>query len=100
MELRDHPLMAHGGISNWPPTWIATRTENRNGRVEGEVGTLKHALMDDSLGNKIFLVMQYNFQFYLACMDFDNALFCQELHERLQFYLGRPLEEIGSLDLS
>jgi len=43
--------------------------------------------------------MQWNHQEYFATLYFDKENFMQGLVKLLQSYVGRPIAEIGSLDL-
>jgi len=45
------------------------------------------------------VVIQWNGQEYFASLYFDQEDFLQEIVGRLQSCLGRPIAEIGSLDI-
>ena len=96
MQLRDHPLMSHRGIRNWPPRWMITQSDNKP--LSGEVGILEYAHKPS--GNKLIIVMKLDDQRYTATLTFDDAAFCKQIYDLLQRNTGRSIEEIGDLDLS
>jgi hypothetical protein len=96
MQLRNHPLMSHSGIRNWPPKWGITQRDNKP--LRGEVGFLEYA--QKPYGQKLIIVMKLDDHKYTAILMFDDATFCKQIYNLLQQNIGRRIEEIGDLDLS
>ena len=100
MELRKHPRMTWLGRPNWPPEWTGTYGPN-NPLPRGEVGIL---LRVESASSNLdtphcFLVMQWNQQEYFGSLYFDEENFLTEIAALLRGCVGRPIAEIGSLDI-
>ncbi len=100
MNLRDHPMMIRkNGDLIWPPVWTPTQI-NRDEKPVGEVGILEDVTMSDLNDNKIFMFMQSEGFRYMGFMIFDDVPFCDEIYRLLKSHVGRPIKEIGDLDLS
>jgi hypothetical protein len=99
MELRDHPLMSHRGVRNWPPKWTTTRNDP-NDRPRGEIGILTQVLKHTLFEDKLFLVIQHDHRRYMAALTFDDGAFCAQLYIMLKSKIGSSIREIGSLDVS
>jgi hypothetical protein len=99
MQLRDHPLMTHRGVPNWPPVWTLGESESAPKPV-GEVGTLEDVLMNNFLANKIFVLMLFSAQRYMGSLIFDDVAFCKQIFDLLKLNRGKPIKEIGDLDLA
>jgi hypothetical protein len=94
--------MSYRGLRNWPPNWIHTDrlTGSRVGTLQRmEIGILTHVIAPRELSNRIFLVMKHKNTSYRASLRFDDLAFRNELVRILDFYLGRPIQEIGNMDL-
>ena len=91
--------MSFGGLSNWPPIWTSVANKQIN-TLTGELGNLKHAITDDQLPCKCFLVIEYEGENYMGSLLFDDAAFCNQIADLLQFYLGSSIEKIGDLDIT
>ena len=98
MQLCKHPCMAHGWISLWPPHWIWT-SGGENTHPEGEIGLLEDVRQSTIDANACFLTMNHADASYVGRLHFDHQGFCQQLCELLQLHYGRPIEEIGGLDI-
>lgn len=97
MKLREHPGMLYHGACNWPPAW--SRRDN-SGTVHGEVGVLKYVYANERASNKCFLVMEHEKSVYVGCLIFNDHSFCAQISTILREQTGRPIKEIGDLDLS
>jgi hypothetical protein len=102
--LRDHPLMNYRGLPNWPPRWLP-RKDFGGEQLWGEVGVLREVVV--SCGNlynrqlsQLFLFIEHNQKSYVSAVLFNDAMFCREVGELMKRNYGRPLEEIGSLDVT
>ena len=91
--------MRYGGISSWPPVWTQT---SRSGTktVRGEVGVLRYIHYINGGSTKCFLVIEHENQDFVGTLLIDHAGFCAQLARLLQLHVGRPIAEIGNIDLS
>ena len=100
MELRKHPRMMYLGRPNWPPEWAGPYGPDTP-LPSGEVGILRgvesasHFLRTPHC----VLVMQSNQQEYFGVLYFDEEDFLQSIVGLLRDSVGRPIAEIGSLDV-
>ena len=99
MELRNHPLMSHYGIPNWPPVWTPANPRDYKPSLRGEIGVLKYVICQSS-ENTCFLMMAHDSMGYIGCLLFDDGVFCQQIGKILETCIGRAIIEIGGLDLS
>ena len=100
MEFRNHPLMTRrSGMKIWPPLWSSTRKDKKDW-PNGEVGPLQQAWLHDGLDTCLFLFIEYNGHQYTGSMCFDDIGFCYDTDTILKSNLGRPIKEIGDLDVS
>ena len=101
MNVRKHPLMVrNSGIISWPPEWRRVGENQGTNVVRGELGILEDASMHELISNKIFLAMTHLSDRYIAVLAFDDPMFAKQLYQVLLKSIGRPIQEIGSLDLS
>ena len=99
MELRKHPLMCYRGRPNWPPRWVWLGGK-QNERPRGEVGVLKEVSRYPLLSaDGLTLVIEHNDSAYMGMLLFDDFAFCRKIHDLLKDSRGRPIAEIGSLDV-
>ena len=99
MELRAHPLMSHRSQSNWPPVWTQAIKEGTK-TLKGEVGVLKYVHANTKFSNKCFLVIEDSNEKYVGSLIYDDRNFCAHVIGLLQRNIGRPIRDIGDLDLS
>ena len=97
MKLRDHPLMSHGGLRNWPPIWVCMGRTTRPIEQQ-EVGTLTEVSLDGLGKPQIMLGMKNDNGDYRTLIDFDDRGFCLKVYERLKDCIGKPVEDLGDLD--
>lgn len=99
MELRHHPLMSHKGLPNWPPTWTWIGGKE-NKRPNGEVGILTQVVTSRvEPPNSCFLIIEHEEASYIGCLSFDDHSFCLQICVLLKNYYGRPIQDVGGLDL-
>ena len=99
MLLREHPLMTRkSGYANWPPQWMSLSWTGA--KINGEVGVLEEATMNDLITNKIFIRARDQGACYMAVLAFDDVAFAQQLCRLLLQSTGRSIRQIGDLDLS
>jgi hypothetical protein len=99
MELRKHALMSYRSRPNWPPRWVWLGGK-QNERPKGEVGVLKEVSRYPHLSaDGLTLVMEYNGSAYMGLLLFDDFAFSRKIHDLLKDLRGRPISEIGSLEV-
>lgn len=99
VPLRDHPLMCHGRVKNWPPAWISS--DGKTDHLVGEVGILREMKWSSLLKqHRCFPVIEYKNGLYIACLLFDDQSFCDRIFKILKEHIGHPIDRIGGLDLS
>ena len=92
--------MSFRGLRNWPPVW-ARAVGRENEFPTGEVGVLRTVeLSKVQPANRLFLEMDHEGLSYIACLIFDDSIFCIQIAKLLQDHCNRPIAEIGNLDLS
>lgn len=99
MKLRDHPLMRHRSAPSWPPLWLR-RVDERTKTARGEIGVLKYVHANPNLSQKCFLVVEHEREQYVGCLIVDDLVFLARVTEILKSQSGRPIKEIGDLDVS
>jgi hypothetical protein len=100
MKLRDHPLMSHHGLHNWPPAWTWIDGPEDQQPI-GEIGILRMVLLSKTRpADRCFLLIGYEESSYLGCLLFDDQVFCRQMTSLLQHCCNRSIVEIGGLDLS
>jgi hypothetical protein len=52
------------------------------------------------MGNKCFLVIDYQAESYVGSLILEDPAFCKQILHFLHDQIGRPIKEIGNLDLS
>lgn len=98
MELRKHPFMLYRGISIWPPAWRWT-FGGSNFHPTGEIGMLENIRQSAVDPDKCFLMMSYGGSRYFGRLQFDQKGFCQQVCDLLKAHCGRPLTEVGELNI-
>ncbi len=100
MKLRDHPRITYKGFCSWPPLWV-WRGGKKYTHAVGDVGVLKHVMLSNSDPcDRCLLIMEHDGQEYMGNLLFDDSAFCREIYEMLVKHCGRPIQEIGEIDLS
>lgn len=92
--------MSHRTRPNWPPVWTQTLNDGTSKTVKGEVGVLKYVHANARISSKCFLVIEHERERYVGCLIFDDVKFCAQIAEMLRGQSGRPIKDIGDLDLS
>jgi len=95
-QLRTHPVLNNGGIPNWPPLWLRPHPPPPK-VLEGEVGTLRDVQSHEP--DQCFLTMEFDKEFYIGALVVREAAFCRQIYELLRAHLGKPIKEIGDLDI-
>jgi hypothetical protein len=98
VKLRDHPLIRHPGGANWPPVWTQRRIDGFKAQT-GEVGALIYVYAASG-SHKCDLVIEYENENYTGTLLFDSARFCQQFADLLRQHIGKPIKDIGDLDVS
>jgi hypothetical protein len=101
MKLRDHPLMSYRGIRNWPPVWTPATTRNSSvSTLMGEIGVLKYVHSNILMSNKCFVAIDFQEETYIGSLIFKDHAFCDQISRLLRDQVGRPIKEIGDIDVS
>jgi hypothetical protein len=100
VQLRDHPQMNFAGYANWPPIWVSGAGSKTYKKNLGEIGTLIGVILNNAAPDKLFLRMELKTGRYMGCLAFNDQVFCRQLYIFLQGHIGKPIKEIGDLDLS
>jgi hypothetical protein len=95
--LRDHPLMIRRGVHNWPPLWTKGTLKDVK-RVTGEIGILRY-IQSNNVSNRCFLITENERELYTGTLIFDDMKFCRQIVDILRQQVGRPIKEIGDLDV-
>ena len=100
MKLRDHPLLSYKGVSSWPPTWL-WGGGGKFVHATGEVGVLKDVMFCNiEPYEKCFLIMEHEGRKYIGTLLVGDSFFCQEIYKVLLEQWGKPIQDIGEVDLS
>jgi len=87
MRLRDHPKI------KWPPKW----TEWGEGSLSAEKGVLRDVDLIEPM--KVLISNEIDGKIYFAEIDCFNTAFASRLHDKIKPIVGRPIREVGELDL-
>lgn len=99
MHLRNHPLMSHLGLPNWPPAWIWIGGDE-NKRPKGEVGILQDVMLSTvESSSRCYLIIEHDRAVYMGSLLFDDNSFCAQLFALLRDYCGHSIQQIGGLDV-
>jgi hypothetical protein len=93
MKVRD----ALNIIRNWPPVWRSIGRERK--LLQGEVGVLADAYSNREAESAIFLVIRRCTQKFMGVIFLKDCSCRTRILSLLQANLGRPIKEIGDLEL-
>jgi hypothetical protein len=84
MRLREHPKI------QWPPRWGESTPKAEEGILR-DVDLIEpmKLLISNEMGGKIYFAEIYCF----------NTTFASRLHDKIKPIVGRPISEVGELDL-
>jgi hypothetical protein len=86
MRLKEHPK------NQWPPPW------SEGGESDfTEEGILRDVDLIES--TTILLSNEIDGEIYFAEINCFNAAFAFRLHEKVRPFVGRPIKDVGELDL-
>ena len=100
MELRRHPRMTWLGRPSWPPEWLG-RYDLEHPLPRGEVGILTAVELASSVLAipHCVLTIVWNDREYMGSLYIEDETIFSEVVALLRKCLGRPIAEIGSLDV-
>jgi len=100
MELRKHPRMTCLGQASWPPDWKGPYGPDKP-LPRGEAGVLLRVEPASKIltSPHCIVVMQWNDQEYIGSLQLDEEEFFQKIVGLLRSCIGRPIEEIGGMDV-
>jgi hypothetical protein len=87
MRLKEHPKIP------WPPTWSEI-TENSPGAEEGMLKDVDLIEPD-----KLLISNEVDGKIYFAEIWCSNMAFASRLEQKIKSIVGRPMREVGELDL-
>ena len=93
-RLRDHALLL-----NWPPS-LTSFTNLGTDVVRREIGVLRQVRCNRLITNQCLLLIEHQGEFLIGALMFHEAKFCQQIAELLRHHIGRPIKDIGDLQLS
>jgi len=96
MQLRSHPVMCDGAVTNWPPKWI-WRGGLFADKPTGEIGVLVEVLPPQKY--QINLLVEHERGEYMGGLMFKDSSACQQIFEILKAHRGCTVKHIGGLDL-
>ena len=96
MKLRSHSALCYRGFQSWPPVW--TREFGPETFPSGEVGILED-VHRSVLKNQCYLVIQYNGSRYVGVLQCEDGEFFERVYQCLSQGRGKPIHEIGELDI-
>jgi hypothetical protein len=88
MRLKEHPRI------QWPPDWSEWGTM----APPGEQGILKDIDLID--GKQLLLGNEFEGKVHFAELSCPNAAFANKLYERIKTLSGRPIKDIGELEIN
>ena len=68
--------------------------------MTGEIGILKYVFMRHGPATKCFLVIDHLNETFVGILQLDDQNFCAKVSDLLRGYVGRPVRDIGGLDVS
>jgi len=99
VKLRDHPLLRHNLIHQWPPVWVSLNNEDK--RISrSEVGVLTEVREPISRSDGIVLIMHHNYNRYGSILLFSHLGFRGQIFELLKDSIGLSIQQVGDIDLS
>lgn len=87
MRLREHPKIP------WPPDWSDWGEHSRR----GEDGILREVDLVEP--RKLLLSNEMDGKVYYAEISCSNGAFASRLHEKIKPIIGRPIKDIGELEI-
>jgi len=91
--------MRYGRIPNWPPVWTQNQASGVR-RMDGEIGVLRYVHARIGPSNTCFLVIDYQSERFVGTLLFSDRTFCAQISDLLRGNIGRPIKEIGDLDVT
>jgi hypothetical protein len=88
MRLREHPRI------QWPPTWSGRGKRS----LRGEKGTLREVDLIEP--TKLLIGNEMDGKLYYGELDCLNTAFASRLHEKIKPIVGRPISEVGEVDVT
>ncbi len=101
MQLRHHPKLTWNGVHTWPPALGGSYGPNTK-FPSGEQGLLKDTSLHepDRIGpTRLELHVECENHVFSGDLFSDDPTFLHQLNEKLRTLNGRPLQEIGSLEI-
>ena len=97
MKLKDHPLMTHHNVPNWPPSYLTP--DYRQELIE-EFGILRAVTLDAQMPNRCFLMVEMEGLGYVSWVKFDNVAFRAHFVKAVTGHLNKRIKDIGDLEIA
>ncbi len=68
--------------------------------LTGEIGVLTYVYASENVSNKLYLVIDYQHESYIGSLIFDEHSFCAKVARLMRSQIGRPIKNIGDLDVA
>jgi hypothetical protein len=93
VKIRDALNIHH----TWPPAWTSMGRDRK--LLEGEVGVLADAYSNDVAESAIFVVIRVCADKFIGVIFLNDQSCGSQILSLLQANIGRPIQEIGDLEL-
>jgi hypothetical protein len=93
--------MCRAGKPGWPPQWTKIEGLGDN-KLTGEIGKLNSVSLSRlEPPTACYLLIEVGASSYMgAIMCDDDDDLCRKIYDLLQNHIGKPIKEIGDLDLT
>lgn len=94
MKLREHP-----GISAWPPNWLSLSGSHEKKAPHDSATLTNVALSRVNPVTICYLTTQIEDETYMGRLLCRDSSVCRTIYTVLQKNIGKPIGEVGELDL-
>ena len=99
MRLRKHSGLHHNGRPGWPSSWVKIAGPGEH-CITGEPGILNGVTLSRlDPPTACYLEIKIASSVYMGTIDFAQPEFCLRAYEILRTNIGKPISEIGDIDV-
>jgi len=101
MQLREHNSPSGQLLGQWTSGWSTSFGPNTKFPT-GEVGTLTNVMLHEAQGShprRLRLEVEYEGHRFSTVLTPKDDEFMDRLHEKLRGCIGKPLHEVGSVEI-
>ena len=91
--------MNQDGVRSWPPAWVR-RSRPPGQVISGEIGVLTDVQWHAIKPERCYLTMEFQKERYMGALLLKDAAFARLIYDILRQHTGKPIEQIGDLDLN